>query len=100
MAMTDGKVLPAQQRNWVGFGGLGIGWSPLRWIAFKIQTNAHTPFYRDSELRELNANSAQLTIGGTLAFSQHTTLDIGVSEDIIIRTSPDVVFHFALRTRF
>lgn len=100
MAMTDGKVLPAQQRNWVGFGGLGIGWSPLRWIAFKIQTNAHTTFYRDSELRELNANSAQLTIGGTLAFSQHTTLDIGVSEDIIIRTSPDVVFHFALRTRF
>ena len=100
VAMTDGKVLRDQQRNWVGFGGLGVGWSPLRWLAFKIQANAHTPFYRDSELRELNAVSAQLTMGGTLAFSDRTMLDIGVTEDIIILTAPDVVFHFALRRHF
>ena len=100
MAMTDGKVLQDQQRNWVGFGGLGVGWSPFRWIAFTIQTNAHTSFYRDSELREVNANSAQLTVGGTLGFSDRTALDIGVSEDIIVKTAPDVVFHFALRHRF
>ncbi|MFH1757829.1 MAG: DUF3187 family protein [Pseudomonadota bacterium] len=100
MAMTDGQILRDQQRNWVGFGGLGVGWSPLRWLAFKIQTNAHTPFYRDSELRELNAVSTQLTMGGTLAFSERTTLDIGVTEDIIILTAPDVVFHFALRRHF
>jgi hypothetical protein len=100
MAMTDGKVLQDQQRNFVGFGGLGAGWSPLAWIAFKIQTDAHTSFYRDSELRELNANSALLTVGGTLAFSGRTTLDIAVSEDIIVNTAPDVTFHFALRHRF
>jgi hypothetical protein len=100
MAMTDGKVLQDQQRNLVGFGGLGAGWSPLRWVAFKIQTNAHTSFYGDSELREVNADSAQLTVGGTLAFSDRTTLDIGVSEDLIVQTAPDVVFHFALRHRF
>jgi Protein of unknown function (DUF3187) len=100
MALTDGKVLQGQQRNLVGFGCLGFGWSPLRWIAFKIQTNAHTSFYEDSELREVNAASAQLTVGGTLAFSDRTTLDIGVSEDLIVQTAPDVVFHFALRHRF
>ena len=100
MGMTDGKVLQDRQRNWVGFGGLGVGWSPWRWIAFKIQTNAHTSFYRDSELREVNAASAQLIIGGTIAFSDKTTLDIGVVEDIIVKTAPDVVFHFALRRRF
>jgi hypothetical protein len=100
MAMSDGKVLPGQQRNLVGFGGLGVGWSPLSWIAFKIQTNAHTSFYRESELRELNADSAQLTVGGTLAFSGRTTLDLAVSEDIIVKTAPDVVFHFDLRHRF
>ena len=98
--MTDGKVLQDRQRNGVGFGGLGVGWSPWRWIAFKIQTNAHTSFYRDSELRELNAASAQLIIGGTIAFSDKTTLDIGVVEDIIVKTAPDVVFHFALSRRF
>ena len=100
MAMTDGKVLRDQQRNWVGFGGLGVGWSPLRWLAFKVQANGHTPFYKDSELRELNANSIQLTIGGTLAFSDQTTLDIGVTEDVIVKTAPDVVFHLAVRRKF
>ena len=100
MGMTEGRVLQDQQRNWVGFGALGAGWSPWRWIAFKIQTNAHTSFYQESELREVNAASAQLIVGGTLAFSDRTTLDIGVVEDIIINTAPDVVFHFALRRRF
>jgi hypothetical protein len=100
MGMTDGKVLQDQQRNWVGFGSLGVGWSPLRWIAFKIQTNAHTSFYQDSELREVNAASAQFIIGGTFAFSEKTTLDIGVVEDMIVKTAPDVVFHFALRRQF
>jgi hypothetical protein len=100
MGMTEGRVLQEQQRNWVGFGALGAGWSPRRWIAFKVQTNAHTSFYSDSELREVNAASAQLIVGGTLAFCDRTTLDIGVVEDIIVNTAPDVVFHFALRRRF
>ncbi len=100
MAMTDGQILRDQQRHWVGFGGLGVGWSPLRWLALKIQTNAHTPFYSDSDLRELNAVSAQLTVGGTLAFSDRTTLDLGVTEDIIVATAPDVVFHLNLRMKF
>ena len=100
MGMTDGKVLQDQQRRLVWFGGLGAGWSPLRWVAFKIQTNAHTSFYQDSELREVNAASAQLVIGGTLSLSDRTTLDIGVVEDIIVKTAPDVVFHFALRRQF
>jgi hypothetical protein len=100
MALTDGKILRDQQRNWVGFGGLGIGWSPLSWLAFKIQFDTHSPFYRGSELRELNAYAGQLTMGGTLAFSDRTTLDIGVTEDIIVLTAPDVVLHFSLRRRF
>jgi hypothetical protein len=100
LAMTKGDILSDQQRPIVGFGSLGAGWAPLRWLALKIQTDAHTPFYRNSDLRELNAFSAQLTVGGTLAFSPKTTLDIGVSEDVIVKTSPDVVFHLSLRHRF
>ena len=62
MALTKGDVLPDQQRNWVGFGSLGGGWSPLRWLAFKIQANGHTPFYKGSELRELNASSVPVRV--------------------------------------
>jgi hypothetical protein len=100
MGMTEGDVLKEQQRNWAGFGCLGIGWSPARWIAFKVQANGHTPFYKDSDLRELNMSSIQLTIGGTLAFSERISLDVGVTEDVVVLTSPDVVFHLALRGSF
>ena len=100
MGMTEGNVLKEQQRNWVGFGCLGVGWSPARWIAFKIQANGHTSFYKDSELAALNQNSIQLTMGGTLAFSEKISLDLGVTEDVVVKTSPDVVFHLALRGRF
>jgi hypothetical protein len=100
MAMTNGDVLPEQQRHEVGFGSIGAGWSPLKWLALKVQLDAHTPFYKDSELRELSQNAVQLLIGGTLALSERTTLEIAVSEDIATLTSPDVVFHFDLGIRF
>ena len=100
LGMTDGNVLEGQQENLVAFGSLGIGWSPTRWIALKIQANANTPFYHDSELISLSQNSVQLTVGGTLAFSQNTTLDVGFTQDIIKRTSPDALFHLSLRHQF
>ena len=100
MAMTEGKILPDQQQPLVGFGALGIGYSPADWITLKIQTNAHTSFYKDSDLKQINSASAQLTIGGALAFSAKTSLDIGVTEDIIVVTSPEVVFHLSLCHQF
>ena len=41
-AMTEGDVLPEEQRRGLGFGSIGAGWSPLSWIAFKVQLDAHT----------------------------------------------------------
>lgn len=100
MYMSPGDVLPNLQRSLVEFGTLGAGWSPLDWLAFKLQFDAHTPFYRDSALRELDDTAVQLTVGGTLGFSRNVALDLGVSEDIVVKTSPDVVFHVALRSSF
>jgi hypothetical protein len=100
MVMTRGEILPEQQRDHVFFGRIGMGWNPLEWLAFKVQMDAHTPFFNDSSLTPLSSNAAQLLIGGTLALGRQTTLDIAVSEDIVVQTSPDVVFHFALTTRF
>jgi hypothetical protein len=100
MGLTKGRVLADQQRPLVGFGALGLGVSPADWIELKIQTNAHTSFYSDSGFQEISAASAQLTMGGTLRFTPKTSLDIGVTEDIIVGTSPDVVFHFSLAHTF
>lgn len=100
MAMTDGDVLGDQQRNFAAFGSLGIGWSPLRWLALKVQANAHTSFYTGSSLDQVNSGSVQLVSGGTIGFTEDTFLDLAVVEDVTVDTAPDVVFHFALRTRF
>jgi hypothetical protein len=100
LGMTKGKVLEEQQRPLVAFGALGVGWSPLQWLALKIQANAHTSFYRGSDFTQVDAGSVQLTTGGTLAFSPRTALDIGVTEDLVVNASPDVVFHFSLSHRF
>lgn len=100
LGMTTGQVLADQRHGFVGFGSLGAGYRPFPWIAFKAQANGHTPFYKDSDLRELAVGSVQLLIGGSVYFSDRTYLDIAVTEDVVVKTSPDVVFHFALTHQF
>jgi hypothetical protein len=100
MAMTDGNVLKNQQRNLAGFGTLGFGWGPARWIDFKAQISGHTAFFKGSDLPELGNPALQLIVGGTIHFPGKTSLDIGMSEDIARHTSPDVGMHLALRKRF
>lgn len=99
MAMTKGNIIKDRQRNVGGFATFGFGWGPADWIALKAQVSGHTPFFR-SELRTLGKDALQLVVGGTLAFSPWTSLDIGVSEDLIVTTSPDVAFHLALKSLF
>jgi hypothetical protein len=100
MAMTEGKVLKDQQRNLVGFGSLGFGWSPAEWLALKAQLSSHTPFYRGSNLSELGDLALQFLIGGTCAFTSRTALDIAVSEDISVAASPDVALHLGVSHQF
>ncbi len=99
MGMTSGDILRDQQRNVAGFFTFGFGWGPASWIALKAQVSGHTPFYQ-SELRELGKDTLQLIVGGTLGFTPRTSLDIGVSEDVVRGTSPDVAFHLALKQLF
>ena len=98
--MTKGNVLPDQQQNAVAFGSLGAGWHPPAWLTLKVQFDGHTAFYKDSDLVELSSGSVQIVMGGPLHFSDRTAFDIGVSEDLVVKTDPDVVFHFALNHRF
>lgn len=99
LLMTDGEIL-AEQRNLAGFGSFGVYWAPLNWMALKIQADGHTALYKDSDLTELESSSVQLLLGGSLQVGAQTTIDIAVSEDVVVDTSPDVNFHLALRTVF
>ncbi len=94
--LTDGDILPDRQRNLVGFATLGGGWRPWSGIIFKLQLDGHTAFF-NSDLPEMS-ESLLLTLGGTLDWG-NTSLDIGVGEDLVVDSAPDVVFHLALRHR-
>ncbi|MEE9936731.1 MAG: DUF3187 family protein [Deltaproteobacteria bacterium] len=100
LGMTKGRVLAAQQRPLVGFGTLGAGFRPLSWMELKVQADAHTSFYKDSDLTQIDAPSVQLTVGGALHLAPRLSFDIGVTEDLAVGRSPDVVFHLGLSRTF
>lgn len=100
MWMSRGEVLSSRQRNAVAFGTLGIGWAPVSWGALKLQFDGHTPFYKDSDLVQLDSSSVQVIFGASLQLPGKFLFDFGVSEDLVVNTAPDAIFHFALRRRF
>jgi Protein of unknown function (DUF3187) len=87
--LGDGELLPAQQRSVVWSGMAGIAWRAVRGLHLKAQIDAHTAVF-DSGLDFLG-EGVLLTVGGDYRFDSGWRLEVGVSEDIAVETSPDVV---------
>jgi Protein of unknown function (DUF3187) len=90
-----GEILPAQQRSIVYSGMVSVGWQAFTPLQLKLQLDAHSAVFDDTRLDILGA-AVVLTAGGELRLESGWVLDIGVSEDILVETSPDVVFVFGL----
>lgn len=97
--LGDGKVIKEDVEDFAANAWLGAGWSPLHWLALKLQIDSHTTLY-DSDLEEIGDPAMILTLGGTLGLSEKTLLDIGISEDLNVNASPDVSLHVNLAHRF
>ena len=100
LLMTDGKVLPQQQRHEVGFGTVGISRKFFGSLALNVQLDGHSPFYNDTDLRPLGASSIQGLAGGSWEVSRHRFLEFSVSEDLAASTSSDVVFNLSFNALF
>jgi len=94
--LEKGEVLRSKQRQKVGFGSVGLGWTPINWLTLKLQIDGHTKFFSASHLKQIDSSSAQLAIGGAIRISEQLVIDLCVVEDIIVDTAPDVTFHAAL----
>ncbi|MCW8925499.1 MAG: DUF3187 family protein [Xanthomonadales bacterium] len=94
--MGSGEVLDQQRKDWVAYGSLTLGWLATQNFSLKLQLDAHTAFY-DSALTELGNESAQLVFGGAVRLGKHWMLDLAVSEDIVVDTASDVVFHIGIK---
>jgi Protein of unknown function (DUF3187) len=93
----DGNALAAQQRHWIGFGSLGIGLPWSENVVIKAQLDAHTSFYRDSALRQLDSNSLQFVVGGDWRLGTGSRIEFALAEDVLVNTAPDVTFFITLR---
>jgi hypothetical protein len=93
--LGDGDLLPRQQRDFVvsGFGGVALHVTPG--FALKAQVDAHSAAYDDSEI-DMLGEAVILTVGGDVRVGDWL-LNVGVSEDVAVEASPDVVFVFGLR---
>jgi hypothetical protein len=85
-----------QQKDLVWSGLAGIGVDVWRGLELKAQLDAHTASFDDTDLDYLS-EAVILTVGGAWKFRSGWQLDLGVSEDIAVDASPDVVFVIGVR---
>lgn len=100
LLMSTGNVLPSQRRNQVAFGTLGFSRKFFPNIAVNAQLDAHSPFYDGTSFRQISAYAAQGLLGLNWEFQPRHYVEFSVSEDVLVDTSPDVVFNLSLAFAF
>lgn len=96
--LGEGDLLSRQQRSVVWSGMAGIGFELSKNFALKVQFDAHSAAF-DATSLEFLGDTALLTVGGGYRFASGWQVDLGVSEDIVVEGSPDVVFVFGVGKR-
>ncbi len=93
--LGKGDLLPHLQRELVWGGHASMTFNATPALGLILQIDGHTRAF-DSEL-EFYDDALVATLGGRINFGAGWTLSMGVSEDILVEHSPDVVFVMGLR---
>jgi hypothetical protein len=96
--LGDGDRLVELQRNWMWSASAGVSARAIGSLTLTLQVDAHSAVF-DSDLDFLG-DAVALSIGGTYRFASDWQLALGVSEDIAVETTSDVVFLFELKKIF
>jgi hypothetical protein len=88
--LGDADRLRDRQKDFVWSGVLGVHARAFENLTLTAQLDAHSAVY-DSNL-EFLGEAMTLTIGGSYRFSERWKLSIGVTEDIRVDSTSDVVF--------
>lgn len=97
--LGEGDLLPARQRSVLWSALAGIDVNLWRGLDAKLQIDAHSAVF-DASTLDFLGEAVILTLGGAYKFESGWTVDGGVSEDILVDASPDVVFVLGLRQQF
>lgn len=93
--LGEGDVLADQQKSIVWSGMAGVGVNVWRGLELKAQLDAHSAAFDETEMGFLS-EAVILSVGGSYRFDAGWVLDVGVSEDVQVDASPDVVFVLGL----
>jgi hypothetical protein len=95
---TGDGVFDAQKSViWSGFAGLQLDVTPR--IALQVQAQAHSAPIAQSNI-DYFGEAVVLTLGGRIQATDDLAIHLGVSEDVQVEASPDVVFVMGLSTRW
>jgi hypothetical protein len=88
--LGNGDLLGREQKSFVRSGFVALTFNLTPATEFTAQIDAHTAAF-DSNL-EFLGDAQILTLGGAHRFHSGWRLELGVSEDVAVDASPDVVF--------
>jgi hypothetical protein len=97
-ALGDSDLLPDRQENAAWFGHLGLRRAVGPRLALLAQLDAHSDLY-DSRVDALGGTALLGTLGFRVAASQRLNIDFSLMEDLISRSSADVVFQLQLHAQ-
>lgn len=96
MWLDNGGILADLKKQWLFFGSAGIGWQLNNQYALRLQFNGHSAIY-NSDTKELGKTSGQIVIGLNAKTGKQTLVQLYFTEDIIVRTSPDIGIGLSIR---
>lgn len=94
----DKGLLASVRNSGYGFLNYGLAYQASPSVTLKAQVDAHSDIYETDT--KLLGHSVTLSVGGTVALSPTTDLDLALTEDIAVESAPDVSFHMNVRKRF
>jgi len=94
--LGEPEYLAARHRDVVVQAGGGLRYQVSDRIGLSAQASWRSALY-EAEVQMLGEAAGSLTFGGDLALSDRWSLLIGVGEDILVETTPDVTFQLAVR---
>jgi hypothetical protein len=93
--LAKGSLLPAQQKEWLARGTVGLDYRYSPALSLTLQLDGHSGAYRDSSLRMFGP-AWILTVGGEYRFASRWIAQFALAEDVRVESSPDVSFIFSL----
>lgn len=97
--LGEGEVLPGYQEDLAWSALAGLSWNAWRALDLTVQLHANSKVF-DVLATDFGGEAVVLGFGGSYRTSGGWRFDVGASEDLKVKASPDAAFTFSVRRAF